>query len=214
MKRNARKTYFLSKGNRPPLLSGVAFTACVLLAIGGKWFRELELWQASLVPLTGGYQWHRRDLWVAEGSVGFSDFETTLAATGNVERFAGRSPPHGWRFDTQDPGTRFQNRPLTGLAPFGYAIDGYGPQSRTPGNDMFSARFPLWPLVVLLGIAPGRRVYRWCVGERDARKGCCRGCGYDLRFTPDRCPECGAPAPETPSATPPRVSPVVAAPRS
>ncbi|HEX4794692.1 MAG TPA: hypothetical protein VH370_12905 [Humisphaera sp.] len=38
----------------------------------------------------------------------------------------------------------------------------------------------------LLGAMLGARKRRV-----DRRKGCCQSCGYDLRATPTRCPECG-----------------------
>ena len=43
-------------------------------------------------------------------------------------------------------------------------------------------------------------VFRWRrkrdLAEHRAKLGLCRECGYDLRATPDRCPECGAIAPK------------------
>jgi hypothetical protein len=54
---------------------------------------------------------------------------------------------------------------------------------------------PSWPLWMVY--APTLVLPLWWLGwrwreQRRQRRGLCRACGYDLRATPDRCPECGS----------------------
>jgi hypothetical protein len=60
------------------------------------------------------------------------------------------------------------------------------------------ARFltvPAWMTATLFAALPACQISRRLYTRR-SRQGLCPGCGYDLRATPDRCPECGAAAAE------------------
>ena len=52
--------------------------------------------------------------------------------------------------------------------------------------------FPLWLPIALFAALPLARVAIFVCRRHRARAGDCKSCGYDLRATPDRCPECGA----------------------
>jgi hypothetical protein len=63
----------------------------------------------------------------------------------------------------------------------------------TSAGPGFRTIIPYWPLIFLFAAIPAnvlvRRTRRWIAGRR--RIGLCKKCGYDLRASKDRCPECG-----------------------
>jgi hypothetical protein len=58
-----------------------------------------------------------------------------------------------------------------------------------------------WPLVAA-AILPTVWLRRQRRRRRWEKLGLCRKCGYDLRASKERCPECGAPIPEKPAVAP------------
>jgi hypothetical protein len=80
------------------------------------------------------------------------------------------------------------------------------PAAATARRTATSFTIPHWAVVLLFATVP----LLWCLRfrlplrrYRRRRRGLCPDCGYDLRATPDHCPECGHHAPHpTPAPTP------------
>jgi hypothetical protein len=60
-----------------------------------------------------------------------------------------------------------------------------------PVGRIHAVAIPNWLMLAALGGLPLTRAMTWMCRRR-TRPGICRACGYDLRATPERCPECGA----------------------
>jgi hypothetical protein len=58
-------------------------------------------------------------------------------------------------------------------------------------TEVWCAALPHWSLVLPLALLPLYRLKGLVLPASRPRLGHCRSCGYDLRATPTRCPECG-----------------------
>jgi hypothetical protein len=71
-------------------------------------------------------------------------------------------------------------------------------------NEVWRIQVRPWLLIIPPAILPAISLTRYTRRRRVLRQGLCRTCGYDLRATPGRCPECGTPGPTFHTGTPNR----------
>jgi hypothetical protein len=102
------------------------------------------------------------------------------------------SDPGGWHFRQHKVDDDLIDRPRAFLRnlKFRYLTDTRAMPMYGRDEDM-SLYVPYWFPFLVGAFLPGLRLWRRSRRPLGARRNLCPACGYDLRATPDRCPECG-----------------------
>jgi hypothetical protein len=121
-------------------------------------------------------------VWLARGRVYVNYLSTTVSWW--------EPRPHRWTYVAS---TWEYAEPASGLQVdalgFGFSrLD--GTSAGSPYVDTWTV-VPFWAVTVVTAILPASRIAARVRRSRRARAGLCPSCGYDLRASPDRCPECG-----------------------
>ena len=171
-----------------PALAAVLLLLCLLLA--ADWIKSLWRTDECVIWIKGVDRWMVQDY------------------SGRLFLF---STPEGWSYvlnsdrDPNPPRYRLMwiHYPVTanftpGDATWRYAGFHYSVFRDNPSSSIASYGYavPHWFLILLLGAAGWWAGRSWLLARRHRRRlaeGLCVVCGYDLRASPDRCPECGTP---------------------
>jgi hypothetical protein len=193
------------------LFNLAAATSLLLcIAIGALWVRSQQSWAPDMI-LTYYVRWHGTNE-VDQYYLGTESYGGTLSIELSRTHvypsyFEDLSPQERQRKAADYP-AGFRGKFIPRRIPYrgcsqqtGFAAR-HDVWSPTPAfrSENFLVTFRPWLPMALCAVLP---VF-WLNGFRKARfarrQGVCRKCGYDLRATPDRCPECGTVVPDPQNA--------------
>ncbi len=172
-------------------MSGVILSALLFLAAVGMWgrsyWRRDFLQHTQTAPLD--MKFFRFDSDGGHVRLGMTHFVASEPTP--IYKLSRYTFPHGWHWGSLEPNPGYIEYSLFGF--------GFNPLSTTQESDYLKysrwrVGIPYWFITVLclpLPLIAFRRWRRKRRIEREKREGLCHVCGYDLRASVDRCPECG-----------------------
>jgi len=159
-----------------------ALSLALGVAAGVFWVRSDQTWEWVSYEGEGGRQYTAMS---RLGAVVFDVTDGWLAGDG--PRVRSRSDPI---LDRDQPPPNVWHWHGLGVGRTAYDI-GYASTGWTGRARSTSLTVPYWMLLPLTLALPAIWLVRRVLRRRRRGPGLCRACGYDLRATPDRCPECG-----------------------
>jgi hypothetical protein len=124
--------------------------------------------------------------------------EGELLVWHRIQQFHRWEKSYGWRVygDSIDPGY-FDNdlwfgKTFLNRCGFKWELEFALEPGASPASDVWFRFFvPLWAICAITAVGPLYWIFVFHRRRRKMAIGCCASCGYDLRATPERCPECG-----------------------
>jgi hypothetical protein len=149
----------------------------------------LGIWWHKLGP-SGGTYWDCR----FHSELGMVGIEVNRSEQAGNNSFCGG--PLGWHAIKSDYGPAnalpAHHHPWWHL---GFLVRWHSQKSLYSRDQWCHVTVPYWAITLATALLPGLRAFRERRRQGRARAGLCPLCHYDLRATPDRCPECGTTVP-------------------
>jgi hypothetical protein len=151
-----------------------ALSLILLLATVALWVRGYFKYEVI------GFRGHGKQAWIESSSGSFATFAVSSSEPLYEDL--------GWYWRVAGV-----PEPIPEPIQLSWSRFGFGVVSKRLGTRHVRAAFtPSWSVAVVTAVLPVVRVIcRWD-RKRRPKPGHCPACGYDLRATPERCPECGA----------------------
>jgi hypothetical protein len=167
------------------LVSALSAVLCLVAAVlwvrsywvNDNWVRDEPGWRMGVGSARGQVAW-RHVTYTPGTPVQFSGAPGYQAFTITSSAGMSMAMPGSWSF----AGFRGNHFHMTAGRPPG------------PSGSIVVEEFTvlLWAPLLTTGVFPALWLLLWVRRRSRTPAGCCPNCGYDLRATPDRCPECGA----------------------
>ena len=153
--------------------------------LGVRSYFTMDAWNVREGPTAGSLYWVDWTVRTAKGRVWYGWQRNGGFATLILEAHGAGFV--GWHSYRMQPQALQITAPMTGgeWAGFEYSVF----RDMRGGVPQVAVAAPLWAILVVAAVLPAM----WVWGRRRRRyaAGMCQGCGYDLRASPVRCPECG-----------------------
>lgn len=164
-----------------------SFSALALILTAVFWVRGYYIRDSIGYSTLHEGMWHHTGLDFSNGGVFFSSAHVSTKYVNPSQP----APPLGLRFGS---GRNTAPTFLIGWSHYGFFSfsSNMYPDDPNGGVPFSQAGVPYWFLILMFGVLPVLWISSRSRRMRRGRVGLCRQCGYDLRASPERCPECGA----------------------